>query len=274
MTLNTRNKILLFINALTILTFLSSLAFYIFYALKGMIAFPQGKIVRNLFNLTSLTSPDVNAACLSILMFSFAAALESFIILRVFEKTQALEISFYIIFLISIFIEQQRLFLSTMPFIQGNRLHLEIVTRLVIISRILAPLSLLFSTIFNELSQRQNIFNNILIMLLVSAILGVFYPLNTEVRTSILTLGWGFSSVFMTVRVVFILAALTVLAYSAFIKSSPEYIKLMIGLLILSAGYFTLCISDNYFFLASGSILFSYGSFFYIKELHNMYKWH
>ncbi|MCR5217158.1 hypothetical protein [Treponema sp.] len=275
MTLNSRNRILIFINVITILFFLSNVLFYIFYAARNLITFPEGDIVRNvyIFSFDRFTSPDITPTCLSILVFSFSAAIESFLLLRIFEKTQALEVVFFIVFIIAIFMEQQRLYLASMPDIQGNRFSLEVITRLTVSSRILAPLSLLFSTVFNEWDQRQNILRNVLILVLISTIMGVFYPLNTEIRTSILTLGWGFSPILSAVRVILVLASLTVPAWNAFSKGSSDYIRVMIGLLILSTGYFILCGSDNYISFISGSAFFAFGNVFYMSALHNLYKW-
>ncbi|MBB5219505.1 hypothetical protein HNP77_001887 [Treponema rectale] len=275
MTLNTRNRILIFINCITIVFFILNLIFYFVCAAKGLIRFPDSKVVRDVYilGLNKLFTPSITAVCLSILMFSFAAALESILILRIFEKTQALEVIFFMVFICSCFAEQSRILLAAMPSVQGNRLTFEIVTRLVVASRILAPLSLFFSTVFFEWDQRQNILRNVLIMVLVSATLGVYYPLNTEIRTSILTLGWGFPSVLATVRIVFVLGAVSSLIYYSVVKGSSDYIRILVGLIVLSSGYFFLCGADNYVIFIAGTALFAFGSFRYMKGLHHLYKW-
>ncbi|MBO4404755.1 MAG: hypothetical protein J5780_05425, partial [Treponema sp.] len=114
MTLKKRNFILFLYIIITTLSLLFITALFITAALKGQITPPE-KTLRPFPFLNriehTLFKENFTAVIIAVFSFSFYVPLMLTIIYRLFEKTQAMEIIFYSVFLLGCFLEETRIFM-------------------------------------------------------------------------------------------------------------------------------------------------------------------
>ncbi len=218
-----------------------------------------------------------------LIRFSFAAVAASIFVFMIyvfisflyinieFEKTQSTELIYFAVFLIACSMESVRLAFPLMNLWTGAALPALVFSRTVIQGRLLAPLAILFATVFNGSENRQYIGQNIIVLTVITLSLAMFAPLNTNVVLADCRLQIGYALLFRTVQ--YLIAAMSIIAYV--IKSlafgAPE--KFPLSLLLLISGYLALCSATNYLVLALGGAALLSGTFIYLKNLHTKYLW-
>ena len=190
-----------------------------------------------------------------------------------FKKTPSLEIVFFGLFIISCMLEQVRILI---PLAWRNNTYAGIFyveAKILMTARILGPLSLFFSFSFNKADQRQNMERNALILITVSILGGVLFPIDSNKITSTFTVLWSCRTVFGFFRLFLFLATLSLISVDILVKKNSDLKMVLIGFIILYAGYHSLQNTDCWSKFAVSAVLLSYGSYKYLSAVHELNVW-
>lgn len=274
MTLKSRNRIvfLLFIVSVAVLVF--STTFFIHSYINGEVSYSATPYkVYDIFDNSPLFQNDLKWSIFAIFSFMIYVPTTFLIIYLGFEKTQSLEIIYFIFFLVACLMETVKIYLP-IDGLWNTSSHLLLFTgRVVVMGRILAPLSLLFAAFFGENEQRENVERNILILILVSIFTGIIIPLDSYQVTTSCTVLWSYRKSFHIVRVILSLLTFLVILLQGFEKDSQNLKNCSFFYTILITGYAILCATDCSFLLFAGAGLLTLGSVLYLRSIHSMYLW-
>mgnify|MGYP006916039044 CR=1 FL=1 len=271
MTLKVRNRMLLAFFTTSLVFSILTIALFAYALINKKISSPDTLLRLVPLPDTKLLGYRQSATISAIISFELYTVLTAIFLFFHFEKTQALEVIYFCGFLIGCLCEGVRLFVPAYNFWHASSVQV-LVTRIVIAGRILAPLGLLFSASFNDTEKRQYVERNFIIMILLAIMTGLLYPLQTFHINTGFTTGWGLRSLLLSIRIILILATLSILIYKGLLNNTAELIKQSIAYLILFIGYFLLCLADCYLLLILGVILQVGGTVFYLLSLH-AYLW-
>ena len=195
----------------------------------------------------------------------------SFMLYRVFEKTQASDISYLFLFLISLIANSLRIWvpLFGMPDTYSNLL--EFCGNCVIFSKLLMPLSLLFAVVMGSVEQRQDLEKNIFILLIGCIFFATIIPLNTANICRNFEVDYSYRTVIKIEGILVVIATLIALFFNNKQRFYTQFTTIGLGLII--AGTFILFNSTNLLKLIISFLLLLFGNIFYLKELHKQYLW-
>lgn len=276
MTLKARNRILILFFLLALLDTLLNAGLFIRSIMAETLSFPPDADIERQIALLSrldLLAYEPLAVCISCLAFNAYALLTTLIIYLSFEKTQALETIYFLGFLLSCLAESTRLFIPVYALAQDAPASLAVLTRIVIGARMLAPLSFLFAELFSDTESRLFVERNLVIMLLASIFMGLLMPLHTGGYSSIFTYQWGIQDIFHLSRLLMVAATLLAIICKIAANYSTETIHEGIGFLISICGYFILCNSDAYILVIVGAGALFIGTVYYLRSMHQIYRW-
>ena len=274
MTIKTRNTVILFITFFSFFLILGAGLLTGFSIFSHNFTYPtsaqiltQSKFMQNYF-FTKFNFPSI---VLSIFLFLLYVFISLLYIKIQFEKTQSNEIIYFSMFLIGCGFEVVRLAFPVMDLWQRASSVSILITRIVIFARSLAPLGLLFASVYNSAEYRQYSEQNVLIIFIGSLCLAMFAPLNTAEILPLCRIKIGYELMFKTVQS--IILGIAVAAHIAKAVAAKTKVSLPIAVLCITAGYFILCNVYNYLFLVIAGAAMISGSFIYLKDLHNKYLW-
>lgn len=271
MTLKIRNRFLIGLFVLFVLHGVFNVAFFVYEALNAKVGLPVNAI-RPFYIFAKMLPVAFPAVVACAIFFMLYVCVCTLAVYLMFEKTQAIEISYFSGFLIGCCFEGTRLLICVKDFLPSSWFLL-FMARIVLTGRILCPMSLLFAAILRENEQRQNFERNFLIMLIVSAFLGLVLPMNSLEFSTTCTILCGYRGILIIYIIVVVLAtALTLFMHYHQSKSNSSAL-ILASYVLMMIGYLILCNADNYFCLAVGVAMFSSGSMGYLKGLHSSYLW-
>ena len=193
------------------------------------------------------------------------------VIYHSFEKTQAPDIVFFLLFLLACLCDSSRILVPIFG-LSGSfsNLHLKI-GNVHLFARLLAPLALMGNTILSGESYKQNVDRNCLILILISIFFSEFIPLNTAVILPNYCISYGYVK---GIRL-FSAAIIVLSATSLFISNRKnDYKQIMtVGFIMLSIGYTILFYCCNIAGFASGTFFLGMGTVLYLSEMHKHYLW-
>ena len=195
----------------------------------------------------------------------------SFMLYRVFEKTQATDISFFFLFLIALIANSIRIWIPLFNMNSTFSGLLVFCGNCILFSKLLVPVSLLFSVVMSGADQRQNLEKNIFILLLGSLFFAQLLPLNTANVCPNFEVDYSYRNVIKITTILIVLATLIALFFN---NKQKFYTQLTtIGLACICVGTFILFNAINILRLALSFIFLFVGDFLYLKELHKQYLW-
>ena len=195
----------------------------------------------------------------------------SFMLYRVFEKTQATDISYFFLFLISIIANSFRIWLPLFGMVNTYTNLLVFCGNCVIFSKLLMPLSLLFAVVMGNVEQRQDLEKNIFLLLIGCVFFAQIIPLNTANICMNFEVDYSYRNVIKIASILVILATLIALFYNNKQRFYTQFTTL--GLCLIIIGTFILFNTTNLLKLIISFILLLIGDIFYLKELHKQYLW-
>ena len=193
------------------------------------------------------------------------------IIYHSFEKTQAPDIVFFLLFLIACLCDTSRLLVPAFKLSGTFSLFLLKVGNIHLFARLLAPLALMGNTVLSTEEFRQNTDRNCIILVIVSMFFAELIPLNTAVILPNFCISYGYvkairSFCFLTCVVS------TVCLFRTNLKN--EYKQIMtLGYILLCLGYSVIFYCYNIFTLVTGTMLLGGGTYLYLNEVHKHYLW-
>lgn len=269
MIIKVRNRILLCLTMLSITILVASALFAGIKIYYGINDFPYDFSVKvsKFFFLT----PTVYSTISSVFILLIYVITTLFYISVQFEKTQSSEIIYFSLFLFSLLFEFVRIFIPCLNLYDSYSRITSIISRLVLFSHVLSPLSLLYISIQNLPEHRQNVERNLTILLIISAMISVTVPLDSEKMTLTCRLKFGFEREFLIFWGLFTLITFISLLQNNFSENSKS--KMPLGFLLLAFGYKILCTTPVLISILAGTVLLITGTVIFLKELHKKYLW-
>ena len=195
----------------------------------------------------------------------------SFMLYRVFEKTQASDISFFFVFLIALIANSVRIWIPLFNLGSTYSTLLAFCGNCVLFSKLLVPLSLLFSVVMSNTEQRQDLEKNIFILLLGCVFFAQIIPLNTANLCHNFEVDYSYRTVIKTFSILVIAATLIALFFNNRSRLYTQFTT--IGLGLICTGTYVLFNASTPVLLLLAFILLLTGNILYLKELHKQYLW-
>jgi hypothetical protein len=195
----------------------------------------------------------------------------SYMLYRVFEKTQATDISFFFLFLIALIANSLRIWILLFNMNETFSGLLLFCGNAILFSKLLIPTSVFFSVVMSGVDQRQNLEKNIFILLLGSIFFAQIIPLNTAKACLNYEIDYSYRSVINVTSTLVVLASLAALFYNNHQKLYTQFTT--IGLFLICSGTFILLNSTNLLKLITSFVFLFAGNLLYLKELHKQYLW-
>lgn len=274
MTIATRNRFIrlaaLVALALAIIAFASIITILIRHSLP---AIAPGKRPFPLLDRFFLTKWDPVATIAAIGVFPVLSLMGLFYILFAFEKTQAIEVTFFAACIFILSLEAIRIFIPLYQLWTHANFFSATISRTILFCRIFILLALLASGIFTTSGAIQQIGPSIFLLAFFSLSLSNVIPINTGTISSTFLIPSGFRGM---IDILFtMIGFLGVISYLVLGKTRgiPEYSAAAAGLVLLLAGYAFLALCDSWLFFVAGSLLISFGAWRYLTKLHGYYLW-
>ncbi|WP_143064190.1 hypothetical protein [Treponema bryantii] len=195
----------------------------------------------------------------------------SIIIYHSFEKTQAPDIVFFLMFLIACLCDTTRILVPAFH-LSGSFSHFTLkIGNIHLFARLLAPLALMGNTVMSTDDFRQSTDRNSIILIIVALFFAEVIPLNTAIILPNYCISYGY------VRAIRIFCCLTCTMSTInlfVINRKNEYKQIMtIGFILLCIGYTLIFYCYNILTLISGILLLGIGTYLYLNEVHKHYLW-
>lgn len=192
-------------------------------------------------------------------------------IYRGFAKTQAPDISFFLLFLIACLVDTSRFFIPLFHISNTFSQFFIEIGNLNVFARILAPLALFGVTFLSREEYRLNVDRNCLILIVTALFFAYFIPSNTSVILPNFCISYGYKKFLQLFS--FLICIINFITLFV-VNRNKEYKQLMtIGFIFLSVGYSIMFYCYNIIGLIFGTIFLSLGSFIFLREIHNHYLW-
>ena len=197
--------------------------------------------------------------------------LTSMIIYHSFEKTQAPDIVFFLIFLLACLCDTSRIFVPAFKLSGTFSLFLLRVGNIHLFARLLAPLALMGNTVMCTDDFRQNTDRNSIILIIISMFFAEIIPLNTAVILPNFCISYGYVKAIRAFTLLICIVSTISLFYS---NQKNEYNQIMtLGFIMLCLGYSLIFYCYNILTLSGGIVFLGGGTYLYLNEVHKHYLW-
>ena len=270
MTIKSRNRV-------SFIFFIASTVIFILYAIVTLYQLFTNNISLPNVNLKGVPTnfmQKYNPYCVFISLFImlFYVSFTSFEVFRSFEKSQATDMLFFLLFLLACLCDTSRLLIPLLHLSNTSYSSLIIrVGNIVLLGRILAPLALFGTTVLSTEGFKQNTDNNCLIILIGAMFFAVIIPLNTGYIRPNYSISYGYLQLIRSLSVITCLVSIATLVITTIRNEYKPY--MVIGFSLICMGYSIMF--DSYCLLATitGPLILGFGTFIYLAEVHKHYLW-
>ena len=273
MTLKTRNRLFNLLFLASLISVAIALGMFILALLQGTILTPPDLRIPPFIARLPFAKTQFVALMMSFGVIIFYVPICFFMILRYFENTQTSEIIFFTGFLIGCTTELFRFLTICFGLWQTFSNMLIFSGNIVLFGRTLVPLSFICASLLSNTDQRQDVERNYIIMITTSVVFAAIIPMNTAKISSTGLVTEGFMFFISIMRVLLILVAFVSFFIHGIKKNSVEYKSIAVSFIILIFGYSVVISSDTFVFLIPGTALLIYGTYRYLKNIHQLYMW-
>lgn len=269
MTIRFRNRLTLSFFIIAVIV-LGLAAFFTGYQiLTGNFSFPE-VYMKNVKG-SGIFGYNPYCVLLSIFTLMLYVCITTYIIFKSFNKTQATDIVFFLLFLAACLCDSMRILVILFHITSTFSKSLIIIGNISILARLLAPLGLFGTIILSTEDYRQNTERNALIIIIAALFFAEIIPLNTA---SILP-NFGISySYYKPIHYFSLLLCIISISTLFFMNLKNEYSqKMTVGFALICIAYSALFSSYSIFITVFGIISISIGTPLYIGELHKHYLW-
>ena len=190
-----------------------------------------------------------------------------------FEKTHALEISFFSLFVFSLSAEAFQLFFPLQRLYPLLTIFLAPLTRLLLFFRFFACLSLLASSLFAHKTFTRKTWSIIFLLSFMSFSLARTIPVNTADTPSFLLFSQSYRYLLYSFNGVICALAVVSFLFVGIYRSIPEYRQAALWLLTVLLAHTVLLYAGSWFFIAIGLTALAVGLFFFLRAIHRFYLW-
>ena len=233
MTIRFRNRVtfIFFIIAITCLLLAAFSAGYQFFTKSLELPEVYTKDISDFF-LFSYNPVCVFAGIFALMLY---VCITTKIIYHSFQKTQAPDIAFFLLFLAACLCDSSRILVPIFRLSNTFSLFLVKVGNVNLFARLLAPLALMGNTVMNSDELKQNTDRNCIILIIISLFFAEVIPLNTAVILPNYSISYGYVKAIRG----FAMLTCVVSAISLFYTNRKnEYKQIMtIGFVLLCIGY-------------------------------------
>lgn len=270
MTIKTRNRLNIIFSAIALIILLINLSLLIYNLVTKNFSYPEIYFQKQ-YSSNFLLRFNPVFVILGIFFLLLYTLLTSIALWLGFEKTQSSEIIYILLFLASFLFDSARFLISIFYSKAAYSSFLFALGNCVLLSRILAPLSLVSLNIFVSEEERQNTERNILMLFVTATFFTICIPINTAIVFPNFSISYSFSNTLFATSVVINIITIFIYAVSQYKNNSSQILTL--GYAMLCFGYLIMFNCTNLIRFILGSILMSVGTIFYINSLHNRYMW-
>ncbi len=270
MTIKARNRFYMGFFIFTLIVFVFDLIFFHYQIFAKSLSVPEVKLPESssasfLFGFKPVFS-------YSGIFFQFIYLCgTSFTILYAFYKTQAGELAYFLLFLLSILLDTARIFIPLLNLAGSFHTALIAINNIVLTGTFLGPVSLMALVLFSGEEYRQNLEQNCVIIIVASTFVAFSIPINTGVLLPNFTSAAAFSKIIRLFIVVSIIISVLSICMNNYKRELSQITTL--GFFVLGTGSLILKHCYTLFQLIIGVIFISVGTVLYFKDLHNQYLW-
>jgi len=190
-----------------------------------------------------------------------------------FERTSAPEILFIAFFTISFSFEAIRLVLPLYLIFNYPSYYLLIAARTLLFARYFSIFSLFAASVYAAGFETQKTRNVILVLFVAVLFVTLKVPIDTQNWDTVFNLINGYTYMFRLIEVIAFLTTVISFLVAAYIRSSPDYIYVGVGVIIALSGKNILLGTDNWAGPIPGILLLSFGTWFLCSKLHKLHLW-
>ena len=193
------------------------------------------------------------------------------IIFHSFEKTQAPDIVFFLLFIVACLADTSRLLVPVFRLSGTYSLFLLKLGNIHLFARLLAPLALMGNTVMSTDDFRQSTDRNVIILIIIALFFSEIIPLNTAVILPNFCISYGYVKAIRAFC--FITCAFSTICLFRMNKKN-EYKQIMtLGFILLCIGYTLIFYCYNITAFITGTLLLGIGTYIYLNEVHKHYLW-
>lgn len=269
MTIKIRNRLTTIFFVLSSIYFATALIFTLFQFFSKTLTIPQF-YMKNVPTQKILTN---NSAAVIILIFFVIAyiCVTTFSIKQNFEKTQATDMIFFLMFLFSFLCDTIRIFIPLLNCAKTYSDFLIAISNVILFGKILAPLAIIFTVLLSTQDYRQSANKNCLSILITSLFFAKLIPINTAIVLPNFAISFGYIKLLRTFTIIIFIISII----SLFINNKKnEYSqKSTTGLTLICTGY--LIATNGYSILTAilAPVFLLAGTHLYIATIHRQYLW-
>ena len=190
-----------------------------------------------------------------------------------FEKTHALEISFFSLFIFALSIESLQLLFPLQVRYPLLTVFMASIARIIFFFRFGACLALLTSSLFAHKTFTRETGSIVFLLSFVAFALSHTIPIDTVHTLSFFLFSRSYRYLLYSFSgIICVLAVLSFLSVGIY-RSIIEYRKAAIRLLIMLIAYTVLLYSGSWFFTLLGIAVLLAGGFFFLRAIHQFYLW-
>ncbi len=269
MTIKARNRITFIFSIVTIVFFVLSLSTFLFQIITGRLTCPT----VYLKDTSKLLLLAYNSKCVFISIFIqyFYISFTAFMIYRSFEKTQANDMLFFLIFLLACLFDTSRILI---PLLQISDSYSEFLIKLgnfALFARLLAPLALFGTTVLSSEELKQNVNYNMLLLIMSALFFSFFIPTNNAIIYPNFCLSYGYTRLIRVLSFFVCLASIITIFITT--RKNEYKIKIAIGFTLICIGYSIVFNSYSILSTITGPLILGTGTWLYLSEVHNHYLW-
>ena len=278
MTLSTRNSYFkggIFLSALFL--FLTIVGAYAAFQAYAEAAVNAGMRPHGTINTLLAALPGGNPSTYVPLLTTIIAVVYALsgivLIYYFFEKTQAPEVFFFGLFVISLSFELLRIMIPLRELFPFHPMYLMSGTRLMLFARYFGLCSLFASSLYAAGLDAQKQQNTFFILFLFALVVAVRLPIDSLVWDSTFTLWNGYRNMLSLVESA--LAAITLLTFAiaAYTRASRSYVNIALGIFLVLVGRTMLLTSDTWITPLPGLLALASGTWLVLSRLHREYLW-
>lgn len=269
MTIRTRNRLTLILFFAAIILLIGNAGFFAYEILTKNFSIPE-VFLKGVPESVLLT---YNPKCVLIAIFTMLlyVCIITYVIYRSFEKTQATDITFFLLFLAACLLDSFRLAVPLFRISGTFSRFLICIGNIHIFARLLAPLGLFGNVVLSTEDYRQNTDRNCLIIIVAALFFAYFIPLNNSIILPNFSISYGYVHL---IRGFSLLVSILNIITMFLTNKKNEYSQLMtLGFTFLTVGYSIMFYCYNILGVIAGPIFLGVGTTIYIKEIHNRYLW-
>ena len=212
----------------------------------------------------------VHACILALVLYSFVSII---FIYYFFEKTQSPEILYVVFFAASFSLEALRLVLPLGWIFEIPSLYQLTISRIILFSRYFGIFSLFTASVFAAGFKAQNQRTVIMVIGVITLIITLGAPIDTEAWNSSLNMISGQVKMFRLIEAGTMLITAISFLIAGWSRSSRDFIYIGIGAVLAFLGRNILLNADMWAGLPTGLALLLAGTWLICTKLHNIYLW-